>query len=687
MSIVSTRTVTKMGGVLHRIKHSSTATQTDMIFSIFLPSVYAVGANKGPLPAIYWLSGLTCTDENFCQKAGPTAFAKADEEGVALIIPDTSPRGEGVPNDDGYDLGQGAGFYVDATQEPWATNFKMESYIKELTTVVEGKWNVGSQGTRSVCGHSMGGHGALTLALKSPSEWTSVSAFAPICHPTACPWGEKAFGAYLGSVDAGKDHDATELLSKAGSSVFDDIMIDEGTSDEFKDGQLKLSDFEATAEKVGQKLSVRRLQGHDHSYHTISTFIDDHIEFHAKRLRSAVGKVRVAEKDAAMAAVLSADTAGKPITCKAMVARGPKQPLTLEEITVDPPKAGEVRVKVMANALCHTDIYTLDGLDPEGLFPCILGHEAGCIVESVGEGVTTVKPGDKVIPCYTPQCNEAACIFCRSPKTNLCPTIRGTQGQGCMPDGTKRFKDKDGKDIYHFMGCSTMSEYTVLAEISCAKIADEAPLEKVCLFGCGISTGLGAVLNTCKVEPDSSVAVFGLGAVGLAVVQGAKMAGAKQIIGVDVNPAKFKMAQELGVTDCVNPKELDKPVQQYIAGTLTKWGVDYSFDCTGNTEVMRAALECSHRGWGTSCVIGVAASGHEISTRPFQLVTGRVWKGTAFGGYKSRTDVPRLVDQNLAGDLPIDHFITHTFAGVGETNKAIDALHSGDCLRAVVHYE
>ena len=238
----------------------------------------------------------------------------------------------------------------------------------------------------------------------------------------------------------------------------------------------------------------------------------------------------------------------------------------------------------------------MDGYDPEGLFPCILGHEAGCIVESVGEGVNTVKPGDKVIPCYTPQCNGASCIFCRSPKTNLCPTIRGTQGQGVMPDGTSRFKGKDGKEIFHFMGCSTMSEYTVLAEISCAKIADEAPLEKVCLFGCGVSTGLGAVFNTCKVEPDSSVAVFGLGAVGLAVIQGAKMSGAKQIIGVDLNPSKFEAAKRLGATDCVNPKDIDKPIQQYIAGTLTSWGVDYSFDCTGNTEVMRAALECSHRG-------------------------------------------------------------------------------------------
>lgn len=689
MNILWTRTVTQRGGILHRVKHASTSTQTDMTFSIFLPFVHAIGSNnnKGPLPAIYWLSGLTCTDENFVQKAGPTAFAKADEEGIALILPDTSPRGENVPNDAAYDLGQGAGFYIDATEAPWSTHFQMESYTKELIALVEKEWNVGTNGVKAISGHSMGGHGALTLAFKSPTDWTSVSAFAPVSHPTSCPWGEKAFAAYLGSVEAGKAHDATELLKSLGSSIYENILIDEGTKDEFKDGQLKLADFEAVAAQVGQKLIVRRLAGHDHSYFTISAFIADHITFHAKYLRQALGRRQVQLLQVAAAKVITADTAGKTITCKAMVARAPKQPLQLEEILVDPPKKGEVRVKVIANALCHTDIYTLDGCDPEGLFPCILGHEAGCIVESVGEGVTTVKPGDKVIPCYTPQCNQASCIFCRSPKTNLCPTIRGTQGQGKMPDGTIRFKDLNGQEIYHFMGCSTMSEYTVLAEISCAKIADEAPLEKVCLFGCGVSTGLGAVFNTCKVEAGSSVAVFGLGAVGLAVIQAAQMVGASQIIGVDINSTKFKAAVALGATDCVNPTNIDKPIQQYIAGTLTSWGVDYSFDCTGNVQVMRAALESAHRGWGTSCVIGVAASGHEISTRPFQLVTGRVWKGTAFGGYKSRTDVPKLVEKNLAGQLPIDHFITHVFKGVGATNEAIDALHSGNCLRAVVHYD
>jgi len=477
------------------------------------------------------------------------------------------------------------------------------------------------------------------------------------------------------------------LLQEEGkASLFEDILIDEGTNDNFgKEGQLLLKDFEDAAAKVGQKLLVRRREGHDHSYHFIASFIADHVDYHAKKLRKAAGSVALQNMLQEAAVMAESDSEGKPIKCKAMVARGPNN-ISCEEITVDPPKAGEVRVKVMANALCHTDIYTLEGHDPEGLFPSILGHEAGCVVESVGEGVSTVKPGDHVIPCYTPQCAKAECIFCQSPKTNLCPTIRGTQGQGVMPDGTTRFKDKDGKPIYHFMGCSTFAEYTVLAEISCAKIAPEAPLEKVCLFGCGVSTGLGAVLNTCKVEPDSSVAVFGLGAVGLAVIQGAKMAGAGRIIAVDINSKKFPAAIELGATDCVNSSELEKPVQQYIAGDLTKWGVDYTFDCTGNTKVMRAALECAHRGWGTSCVIGVAAAGHEISTRPFQLVTGRVWKGTAFGGFKSRTDVPKLVEKHLNGDLPIDHFITHVFKGVEKTSDAIDALHSGECLRAVVHY-
>eukprot|EP01063_Lacrimia_lanifica_P026679 TRINITY_DN3639_c0_g1_i7.p2 TRINITY_DN3639_c0_g1~~TRINITY_DN3639_c0_g1_i7.p2 ORF type:complete len:397 (+),score=182.92 TRINITY_DN3639_c0_g1_i7:77-1267(+) len=378
-------------------------------------------------------------------------------------------------------------------------------------------------------------------------------------------------------------------------------------------------------------------------------------------------------------------TAGKVIKCKAAVAYAAKEPLKVVDINVAPPRAGEVRVKVVANALCHTDIYTQSGQDPEGLFPSILGHEAGAVVESVGEGVTSVVPGDHVVPCYTPQCNKPDCIFCMSSKTNLCPCIRATQGKGVMPDGTSRFTDMDGNTLYHFMGCSTFSEYTVLAEISCAKISKDLPLEKASLFGCGVSTGLGAVWNTTKVEANSSVAVWGLGAVGLAVIQAAKHAGASRIFAIDMNPKKFEIATQLGATDCLNPKDYDKPMNQVLV-EMTKWGVEYTYDCTGNTTVMRQALEAAHRGWGCSCVIGVAASGHEISTRPFQLVTGRRWCGTAFGGWKSRTDVPKLVEMNLSGKLPIDHYITHRFSGVDKINEAIDALHSGECLRAVVSY-
>ena len=400
------------------------------------------------------------------------------------------------------------------------------------------------------------------------------------------------------------------------------------------------------------------------------------------------------------------DKAGKDIRCKAAVARGIND-LRIEEVIVAPPRAGEVRIKVHSNALCHTDVYTLSGQDPEGIFPSILGHEAGAVVESVGEGVTSVSPGDHVIPCYTPQCGDPNCIFCfppRGKRTNLCPKIRATQGQGVMPDGTSRFTSAiDGTEIRHFMGCSTFSEYSVIAEISAAKISPTAPLDTCSLLGCGIATGLGAVWNTCDVEGGSSVAVFGLGAVGLSVIQGAKMRGAARIIAVDNNPKKFEAARALGATDCLDAREYYIPPEGGGGGReggeeerkqkiqdaiveMTGWGVDYTFDATGNTEVMRAALECSHRGWGESCVIGVAGGGEEISTRPFQLVTGRKWTGTAFGGFKSRSEVPPLVDDVEKGELELDHYVTHRFEGVEGTLKAIDALHSGDCLRAVVTY-
>lgn len=372
---------------------------------------------------------------------------------------------------------------------------------------------------------------------------------------------------------------------------------------------------------------------------------------------------------------------GKVIKCRAAVAWAEKQPLTFEEIEVAPPKAGEVRVKITSTAICHTDAYTLDGHDPEGMFPCVLGHEGGGVVESVGEGVTSVKPGDHVIPLYIPQCKD--CKFCSSKKTNLCSKIRLTQGKGVMPDGTSRFTCK-GKSLYHFMGCSTFSEYTVLAEISVAKIDPAAPLDKVCLLGCGVPTGYGAALNTAGVEPGSNCVIWGLGAVGLAVALGCKAAGAKTVIGVDLNSDKFEVAKKFGCTDFINPKTLSRPITEELIDRLDG-GADYTFECVGNVKTMREALESCHKGWGVSVIVGVAAAGQEISTRPFQLVTGRVWKGTAFGGWKSRDSVPKLVDDYMNKKLMLDEFVTHTFS-FDKINEAFGVLHAGTGIRAVVNY-
>jgi S-(hydroxymethyl)glutathione dehydrogenase/alcohol dehydrogenase len=355
------------------------------------------------------------------------------------------------------------------------------------------------------------------------------------------------------------------------------------------------------------------------------------------------------------------------------------KPLEIETIEVAAPQAGEVLVRLVATGVCHTDAFTLSGADPEGLFPAILGHEGGGIVEDVGEGVTSVKPGDHVIPLYTPECGK--CSFCTSGKTNLCQAIRVTQGQGLMPDGTSRFSS-NGNMIYHYMGTSTFSEYTVLPEISLAKINPAAPLDKVCLLGCGITTGIGAVLNTAKVEAGTTVAVFGLGGIGLSVIQGAVMAGAGRILAIDINPDKFEMALQLGATDCVNPRDHDAPIQDVIV-ELTDGGADYSFECVGSTDLMRAALECCHKGWGESVIIGVAGAGQEISTRPFQLVTGRVWRGTAFGGVKGRTQLPGYVDRYLSGEIKVDEMVTHTMP-LEDINKAFDLMHEGESIRSVI---
>lgn len=370
------------------------------------------------------------------------------------------------------------------------------------------------------------------------------------------------------------------------------------------------------------------------------------------------------------------------IKSKAAVAWAPGEPLKMEEVDVELPKKGEVLVRIVATGVCHTDAFTLSGDDPEGVFPSILGHEGGGIVEMVGEGVTSVEVGDHVIPLYTAECGE--CKFCKSGKTNLCQAVRETQGKGLMPDGTSRFS-KDGEPIYHYMGCSTFSEYTVLPEISLAKVNKNAPLDEVCLLGCGVTTGMGAVLKTAKVQQGDTVAIFGLGGIGLSAIIGARMAGAGRIIGIDINESKFDLAKQLGATDVVNPKNFDKPIQEVIV-EMTDGGVDYSFECIGNVNVMRSALECCHKGWGESVIIGVAGAGQEISTRPFQLVTGRVWRGSAFGGVKGRSELPGIVEQYLNGDFGLQEFITHTM-GLGDINNAFDLMHKGESIRSVVHMD
>ena len=366
---------------------------------------------------------------------------------------------------------------------------------------------------------------------------------------------------------------------------------------------------------------------------------------------------------------------------RAAVAFAAGKPLEIVEIDVAPPQRGEVLVKITHTGVCHTDAFTLSGDDPEGLFPAVLGHEGAGVVVEVGEGVTSLKKGDRVIPLYTAECRE--CKFCKSGKTNLCQAVRATQGKGLMPDGTSRFSYQ-GKPLFHYMGCSTFSEYTVVAEVSLAKIHDDAPLQKVCLLGCGVTTGIGAVHNTAKVKAGDSVAVFGLGGIGLAVIVGAKQVGAGRIVAVDTNPGKFELAKQLGATDCINPKDHSKPIQEVIV-ELTDGGVDFSFECIGNVEVMRSALECCHKGWGESVIIGVAGAGQEIKTRPFQLVTGRVWRGTAFGGVRGRTELPGMVEQAMSGALDLDPFITHTLP-LEEINEAFHLMHEGKSIRTVIHF-
>ncbi|WGH77203.1 S-(hydroxymethyl)glutathione dehydrogenase/class III alcohol dehydrogenase [Jannaschia ovalis] len=367
---------------------------------------------------------------------------------------------------------------------------------------------------------------------------------------------------------------------------------------------------------------------------------------------------------------------------KAAVAVQAGKPLEIMEVNLEGPKAGEVLVEIKATGICHTDEFTLSGADPEGLFPAILGHEGAGVVVDVGPGVTSLKKGDHVIPLYTPECRE--CEYCLNPKTNLCQSIRSTQGQGLMPDGTSRFSTLDGDPILHYMGCSTFANHTVLPEIALAKVRSDAPFDKICYIGCGVTTGIGAVINTAKVEIGSTAIVFGLGGIGLNVIQGLRLAGADQIVGVDLNPDKKPMAERFGMTDFVNPKEVAGDLVAHLV-ELTGGGADYTFDATGNVQVMRTALESAHKGWGESVIIGVAPAGAEIATRPFQLVTGRVWRGTAFGGARGRTDVPKIVDWYMDGKIEIDPMITHHLS-LDEINKGFDLMHAGESIRSVVTY-
>jgi S-(hydroxymethyl)glutathione dehydrogenase/alcohol dehydrogenase len=366
---------------------------------------------------------------------------------------------------------------------------------------------------------------------------------------------------------------------------------------------------------------------------------------------------------------------------RAAVAYAANQPLVVETVQLEGPRAGEVLVEIKATGVCHTDAYTLSGMDPEGLFPTVLGHEGAGVVVEVGPGVRSLKPGDHVIPLYTPECRE--CEYCLSGKTNLCQAIRETQGRGVMPDGTSRFSI-NGTPLYHYMGTSTFANYTVLPEIALAKIREDAPFDKVCYIGCGVTTGIGAVIHTAKVRPGDKVVIFGLGGIGLNVVQGARMAGADMIVGVDINPTKRALAEQFGMTHFVNPKEVEGDLVPYLV-SLTRGGADFSFECIGNVDLMRQALECCHKGWGTSIIIGVAGSGQEIRTRPFQLVTGRNWRGSAFGGAKGRTDVPKIVDWYMEGKIHIDEMITHTLP-VEEINTAFDLMHKGESIRTVLTF-
>lgn len=661
------------GGYLERMKHRSSVCGCDMTLAVYTPE--ATGSKP---PVVYWLSGLTCTDENFSQKAA--AFETANKLGIALVMPDTSPRGDHVPDEDPktYDFGKGAGFYLNATTEKYKANYNMLDYItKELPAVLAESIDSIDWSKAAIMGHSMGGHGAMTIAFKSPGKYASVSAFSPICNPTTVPWGEKAFKLYLGEdKEAWKQYDTVELI-KSYSGPPLRLLVEQGTADNFLGNQLKPEALRAACDDKGIALNLRMREGYDHSYYFMSSFMADHLKFHASYL---TGKLQwcpepgdVPNPGAYSSTTLAENlsTVGKEIECAAAVAFAPKKPLQHVKVKVAPPQKGEVRIRSVAVALCHTDTYTLECSDPEDAFPCILGHQAAGIVESVGEGVTEFKPGDHVIPFRT--------------DISVSTSARSATSAGAMSDFQTRYT-YEGKPINHFLGASSFSEYSVLQAGSLAKVRQDAPLEKCCVLGGGVSTGWGAVWNTAQVERGETAAVFGIGAVGLSVIEALVKSGASRIVAVDLLDSRLELGKKWGATDTVNPKSLPegKNVVQALT-SLIDVGVDYTFDCSGSTAVMRDALEVSSRGWGTSVVVGVVADGQEISTKPLQLVTGRSWKGTAFGGWKSKQQAPVLVDLYMSGELKIDEYITHEM-DFKDINKAFELLRHGEGLCCVLKF-
>ena len=643
MSIQLVKDIKQHGGHLRQFVHESRTLNAPFRFTVYLPPA----SRYAELPWVLWLSGIQCTDENFVIKSG--AQAVAAELSLVLVVPDTMPRGVGLQE-------EVSSFYVDATRPPFSHHVQMFTYLStEFIDLVETVFPV-IPGLRSISGHSMGGHGAILLAQKNPALFRSVSALAPLCSLTRSPTPEPSLLRLFKDFSEATEYDTLDLLTAPFTA---ELLIDVGTRDDFLlNKKLLVDEFVQKCRDVGQVVRYRRRPDYDHGYFFVSSFIREHLVWHAQRLT-------LSRPPRPYAVPLTPEGGAQPIICKAVICDGPSAPLRVADVAVAPAQSGEVRLKILETSLCHTDVYTWSGADPEGRFPVILGHEAFGVVESVGDGVQSLQPGDFVVPLYVPQCNS--CAACLSGKTNLCSSIRKTQGEGVMPDGTSRFREvATGAELRHFMGVSSFAEFTVVPEIALAKL-DDSYTPAACLLGCAVPTGWGAVWNTAAVTPGASVAVFGLGGVGLAVVQACKVAGAADIVAVDPNEFKHNIAFNLGATRCCSFDEFTAD------GDLTNF--DFTFECTGNVDVMNKALEVSAKGWGVS----VAKAGEEV-----HLVTGRQWRGTAFGGWRGRRDVPQLARRVCAGQLRTDVFVTHVFKGVDGVLDAWETMKTAFCVKPLV---